>query len=230
MSSAAIGVNARHFTQKEALEGGLVTVEDIEMMAAGEEDGNDQSPLQPINTRSSRSFNMKKHTKLRLKSSSIRGTQASEAMHTQPMESEGDNAMNDVCGHATKRPFIAVYAGGRGNETMVGWQTMDTGESWLDGLDWTSVEVGQHASHKVLSPSIILGRAVVLVNLDTASLLLVTNFRLFFLGEGAKQLVPLGTIPLATIEKVTKLVSRRNYKFWLSSKSLMLSNFFKKFS
>jgi hypothetical protein len=33
---------------------------------------------------------------------------------------------------------------------------MDTGESWLDGLDWTSVEVGQHASHKVLSPSIIL--------------------------------------------------------------------------
>jgi hypothetical protein len=49
-----------------------------------------------------------------------------------------------------------VNAGGRGNETMVGWQTMDTGESWLDGLDWTSVEVGQHASHKVLSPSIIL--------------------------------------------------------------------------
>jgi hypothetical protein len=43
-------------------------------------------------------------------------------------------------------------------------------------------------------------------------------------GEGAKQLVPLGTIPLATIEKVTKLVSSRNYKFWLSSKSLMLSN------
>jgi hypothetical protein len=31
---------------------------------------------------------------------------------------------------------------------MVGWQTMDTGESWLDGLDWTSVEVGQHASRK----------------------------------------------------------------------------------
>jgi hypothetical protein len=37
-------------------------------------DGNDQSPLQPVNTRSSRGFNMKKHTKLRLKSSSIRGT------------------------------------------------------------------------------------------------------------------------------------------------------------
>jgi len=33
---------------------------------------------------------------------------------------------------------------------------MDTGESWLDGLNWTSVEVGQHALHKVLSPSIIL--------------------------------------------------------------------------
>jgi hypothetical protein len=68
-------------------------VEDIEMMAAGEEDGNGQSSLQPISTRSSRSFNMKKHTKWKLKSSSIRGTQASEAMHTQPMEPEGDNAM-----------------------------------------------------------------------------------------------------------------------------------------
>jgi len=77
-------------TQKEALEGGLVTVEDIEMMAA---DGNDQSPLQPVNTRSSWGFNMKKHTKLRLKSSSIRGKQASEATHTQPMQSEGDDPM-----------------------------------------------------------------------------------------------------------------------------------------
>jgi hypothetical protein len=70
-----------------------VTVEDMELMAASEENGNGQSPLQPINTRSSRSFNMKKHTKLRLKSSSIIGTQANEAMYTQPMESEGDNAM-----------------------------------------------------------------------------------------------------------------------------------------
>jgi hypothetical protein len=38
---------------------------------------------------------------------------------------------------------------------MVGWQTMDTGESWLDDLNWMSV-VGQHALHEVLSPSIIL--------------------------------------------------------------------------
>jgi hypothetical protein len=44
---------------------------------------------------------------------------------------------------------------GRGNETMVGWQTMDTGESWLDDLNWMSV-MGQHALHEVLSPSIIL--------------------------------------------------------------------------
>jgi len=122
---------------------------------------------------------------------------------------------------------------------------MDTGESWLDGLNWTSVEVGQHALHKAGTGSlahsldgfllpveeiVAEGRAVVLMNPDTAGLLLVTNFRLFFLGECAKQLVPLGTIPLAIIEKVTKLVSKRNYKFWLSSKSLMLSNFFKKFS
>jgi hypothetical protein len=79
---------------------------------------------------------------------------------------------------------------------MVGWQTMDTGESWLDGLDWTSVEVGEHASHKAgtgslahsldgfLLPAeqiVAEGRAVVLANLDAAGLLLVTNFRLLFL-------------------------------------------------
>jgi hypothetical protein len=60
-------------TQKEALEGGLVTMEDIQMMAADEED--DQVPLPPINSRlSSRGFSMKKHAKLRLKSSKGMGT------------------------------------------------------------------------------------------------------------------------------------------------------------
>ncbi|CAK9861474.1 unnamed protein product [Sphagnum jensenii] len=181
------------------------------------QDGNDQSPLQPINTRSSRSFNMKKHTKQRLKSSSIRGTQASEAMHTQPMESEDDNAMNDVCGHATKRPFIAVKTGGRGNETMVGWQAMDTGESWLDGLNWTSAEVGQHASHKAGTGSlahsldgfllpveeiVAEGRAVVLVNLATAGLLLVTNFRLFFLSSNADGSYFTSILLLSDVSKV----------------------------
>lgn len=35
---------------------------------------------------------------------------------------------------------------------MVGWHSMDsgsTGESWIDGLDWTPVEVGNRASLKV---------------------------------------------------------------------------------
>jgi len=77
-------------TQKEALEGGLVTMEDIQMMAADEED--DQVPLQPINSRlSSRGFSMKKHAKLRLKSS--KGAQVSEAISVQPMEAEVDEAM-----------------------------------------------------------------------------------------------------------------------------------------
>lgn len=31
---------------------------------------------------------------------------------------------------------------------MVGWHSMDANESWLDGLDWTDVEVGSHAPHK----------------------------------------------------------------------------------
>jgi hypothetical protein len=77
-------------TQKEALEGGLVTMEDIQMMAADEED--DQVPLPPINSRlSSRGFSMKKHAKLRLKSS--KGAQVSEAISVQPMEAEVDEAM-----------------------------------------------------------------------------------------------------------------------------------------
>jgi hypothetical protein len=68
----------------------LVTMEDIQMMAADEED--DQVPLPPINSRlSSRGFSMKKHAKLRLKSS--KGAQVSEAISVQPMEAEVDEAM-----------------------------------------------------------------------------------------------------------------------------------------
>ncbi|MCO5597457.1 hypothetical protein L7F22_051535 [Adiantum nelumboides] len=48
------------------------------------------------------------------------------------------------------------------------------------------------------------GRGVVLVNLDIAGTLLVTNYRLLFVSEGQRKVVPLGTIPVATIEKFGK--------------------------
>ncbi|KAL2629032.1 hypothetical protein R1flu_013718 [Riccia fluitans] len=51
------------------------------------------------------------------------------------------------------------------------------------------------------------GRAVVLVNMDVAGTVLVTNYRLMFVGEDQK-LVALGTIPLSTIEKYLKLVNK----------------------
>lgn len=44
----------------------------------------------------------------------------------------------------------------RCNVAMVGWHSMDsgsTGESWIDGLDWTPVEVGNRASLKVRQSS-----------------------------------------------------------------------------
>ncbi|CAE5981463.1 unnamed protein product [Arabidopsis arenosa] len=50
------------------------------------------------------------------------------------------------------------------------------------------------------------GYGVVLINTDEAGTLLVTNFRILFLSEGTRKVIPLGTIPLATIEKFNKMV------------------------
>jgi len=98
---------------------------------------------------------------------------------------------------------------------MVGWQTMDTGESWLDDLNWMSV-VGQHALHEAgtgslahsldgfLLPAeeiVAEGRAVVLVNLDAAGLLLVTNFHLFFVGRVQNSLYRWGQYPWLALKK-----------------------------
>ncbi|XP_024360704.1 phosphatidylinositol-3-phosphatase myotubularin-1 isoform X1 [Physcomitrium patens] len=109
---------------------------------------------------------------------------------------------------------------------MVGWHGVDivsTGESWIDGLDWTPVEVGNRVAQKSSGRSLILAgdgfllpaeavveeaRGAVLVNLEIAGTLFVTNFRLVFLGGGAKQPLPLGTIPLLTIETFAKQVAK----------------------
>ncbi|CAM6099841.1 unnamed protein product [Calypogeia fissa] len=88
-------------------------------------------------------------------------------------------------------------------------------EGWFDGHGWTDLETSSVALAQnfedLLLPSediIAEGRAVVLVNLDVAGTLLVTNFRLMFIGKNQKHLVLLGTIPLSTIEKFLKLVTK----------------------
>ncbi|KAL3687052.1 hypothetical protein R1sor_013361 [Riccia sorocarpa] len=84
-------------------------------------------------------------------------------------------------------------------------------ESWLDTLGWTSVETNSvmlaQNYEELLGPSEEIkaeGHAVVLVNMDVAGTVLVTNYRLMFVGEDQK-VVPLGTIPLSTIEKFQEL-------------------------
>ncbi|CAF2360736.1 unnamed protein product [Brassica rapa] len=47
---------------------------------------------------------------------------------------------------------------------------------------------------------------VILVNTHEAGTLLLTNFRILFLTEATRKLVPLGTIPLVAIEKFSKMV------------------------
>jgi myotubularin-related protein 1/2 len=51
-------------------------------------------------------------------------------------------------------------------------------------------------------------RGAVLVNLEIAGTLFVTNYRLVFLGGGAKLPLPLGTIPLLSIENFSKQVGK----------------------
>ncbi|XP_057859471.2 phosphatidylinositol-3-phosphatase myotubularin-1 isoform X1 [Cryptomeria japonica] len=91
---------------------------------------------------------------------------------------------------------------------------METVGSW-DALGWTKIEAYTrsvaHGMDEFLLPKedvIAEGHGVVMVNTDVAGTLLVTNFRLLFVGEGPRKLIPLGTIPLATIEKFSKQVAR----------------------
>ncbi|XVE75506.1 hypothetical protein DITRI_Ditri12bG0099100 [Diplodiscus trichospermus] len=84
--------------------------------------------------------------------------------------------------------------------------------SW-DALEWTKIEpVTRSVSHVnsefLLEAERVVeeGHGVVLVNTDEAGTLFVTNFRLLFLSDGTRNIVPLGTIPLATIEKFNKMI------------------------
>ncbi|KAL5569526.1 hypothetical protein UlMin_026101 [Ulmus minor] len=94
------------------------------------------------------------------------------------------------------------------------FERMEAAGSW-DALEWTTIEpVSRSISHTNLEflleaeEVMVEGYGVVLVNTDEAGTLLVTNFRLLFLSEGTRGIIPLGTIPLMTIEKFNKTVPR----------------------
>ncbi|KAG0589186.1 hypothetical protein KC19_1G002100 [Ceratodon purpureus] len=78
--------------QKEALQSGLVTMHDIEMMAVDEEGGDEQASSQSKLPKTGRAFLMKKRAKLRLKTSSSKGKQVSDHIATST-DAEGADAM-----------------------------------------------------------------------------------------------------------------------------------------
>ncbi|KAL3523541.1 hypothetical protein ACH5RR_016375 [Cinchona calisaya] len=86
--------------------------------------------------------------------------------------------------------------------------------SW-EALEWTKIDqvsrsVPQGLEGFLLEDEhvIVEGYGVVLVNIDEAGTLFVTNFRLLFLSDGSRNIIALGTIPLATIEKFNKIVTK----------------------
>uniref|UniRef100_A0A1J3HFE4 phosphatidylinositol-3,5-bisphosphate 3-phosphatase n=1 Tax=Noccaea caerulescens TaxID=107243 RepID=A0A1J3HFE4_NOCCA len=92
-------------------------------------------------------------------------------------------------------------------------ERMEGTGSW-DTLEWTKIDsqpVSASASFANLGclleseKVVVEGYGVVLTNTDEAGTLLVTNFRILFLSEGTRKIIPLGTIPLATIEKFNKV-------------------------
>ncbi|KAJ6717559.1 MYOTUBULARIN-RELATED [Salix purpurea] len=96
-------------------------------------------------------------------------------------------------------------------------EQLESTGSWDEALDWFKLEVQHpgsrsvlhHANYKFLLEAervIVGGHGVVLINTDEAGTLIVTNFRLIFLSEETENIVALGTIPLATIEKFSKMV------------------------
>ncbi|KAF2586810.1 hypothetical protein F2Q70_00037542 [Brassica cretica] len=95
-------------------------------------------------------------------------------------------------------------------------RTEGGGGSW-DTLEWNKLDQTASGSSSTSFANlsclleservIVEGYGVVLINTDEAGTLLVTNFRILFLSEGTRKVIPLGTIPLATIEKFNKTVS-----------------------
>ncbi|KAF7820227.1 phosphatidylinositol-3-phosphatase myotubularin-1-like isoform X1 [Senna tora] len=88
---------------------------------------------------------------------------------------------------------------------------MECTGTW-DALQWTKFEprsryVSRANLDFLLYDEQVMteGHGVVLVNSDDAGTLMVTNFRLIFLSDRTRNIIALGTIPLATIEKFNKI-------------------------
>ncbi|XP_076914563.1 phosphatidylinositol-3-phosphatase myotubularin-1-like isoform X2 [Bidens hawaiensis] len=86
--------------------------------------------------------------------------------------------------------------------------------SW-DAIEWTKIDPISRPVPHGLSDFLYEAEEVlaegygVLVNTDEAGTLFVTNFRLLFLSEGSRDIIALGTIPLATIERFNKIVIKQ---------------------
>ncbi|KAL2923060.1 Phosphatidylinositol-3-phosphatase myotubularin-1 [Bienertia sinuspersici] len=94
-------------------------------------------------------------------------------------------------------------------------EKMDCTGSW-EAIEWTKNETyGRTVTHGfsrfLLEAEEVIkeGYGVVLVNTDEAGTLLVTNYRLLFVSEKTRDIIALGTIPLAVIEKFNKLVVKQ---------------------
>ncbi|URE27672.1 Myotubularin-like phosphatase domain [Musa troglodytarum] len=86
---------------------------------------------------------------------------------------------------------------GSWDSLVVGWtpEELRRSDSQLHGMTEFLLEA---------EDVIVQGHGVVLVNTDEAGTLAVTNFRILFVSEVSQQVIELGTIPLATIEKFSK--------------------------
>ncbi|KAK9061316.1 hypothetical protein SSX86_018496 [Deinandra increscens subsp. villosa] len=96
------------------------------------------------------------------------------------------------------------------------------GENASAAVDCTNIDepVSHGLSEFLLEDESVLAEGYsVLVNIDEAGTVFVTNFRLLFLSEGSREVIALGTIPLATIEKFNKIVIKQPSGTWQSEKT-----------
>ncbi|KAI3816185.1 hypothetical protein L1987_15876 [Smallanthus sonchifolius] len=104
----------------------------------------------------------------------------------------------------------------RDSDSRLGESDRIEGAGSWDAIEWTTIDqpVSRPVPHGLSdflyeAEEVIAEGYGVLVNTDEAGTLFVTNFRLLFLSEGSRDIIALGTIPLATIEKFNKIVIRQ---------------------
>ncbi|XP_010452352.1 PREDICTED: phosphatidylinositol-3-phosphatase myotubularin-2 [Camelina sativa] len=100
---------------------------------------------------------------------------------------------------------------GRSRSLRCSSEKMEGSGSW-DVLEWSKLDSASLSSSYsnldcLLESERIHFEAcgVILINTNEAGTLLLSNFRIMFLSEGTRKLVPLGTIPFLAIEKFNKL-------------------------